>query len=176
MEQNKRPTITMPPNLQTVSLKFARRRSAKVMGKLAEKKSEPQESEEVQGVLVTHNFTSKIVKPEDIATYTPLRMGAIASKLHVPFSGPVETLRLFITEMFAKVVEEETEVDGKACTKFNLQNMVRRPKWWLKLSFGVCFCLRHIVSHAVCLYFSGVYFGGENRWSGHCGMGGESYG
>ena len=56
----------MPPNLQTVSLKFSRRRSAKVMGSLAARQ-EPAEGEEVQGVLVTHNFTSKIVKPEDLA-------------------------------------------------------------------------------------------------------------
>merc|ERR1712238_179535 len=34
--ENKRPTITMPPNLQEVKLKFTRRRSAKVMGRLAD--------------------------------------------------------------------------------------------------------------------------------------------
>ena len=102
----------MPPNLQTVSLKFARRRSAKVMGSLAAKESEPKEGETVQGVLVTHNFTSKIVKADDLATYTPLRTGAISSKLHVPFSGSIETLRLFITEMFAGVTETESEEDG----------------------------------------------------------------
>lgn len=125
MLQNKRPTITMPPNLQTVSLKFARRRSAKVMGSLAIKESEPKEGEAVQGVLVTHNFTSKIVKPEDLATYTPLRTGFISSKLHVPFAGSIETLRLFITEMFANVTENESEEDGKQCTLFSLhQNKV----------------------------------------------------
>lgn len=115
----------MPPNLQTVSLKFARRRAAKVMGRLAIKDSEPAEGEEVQGVLVTHNFTSKIVKAEDLATYTPLRLGSISSKLHVPFSGSVETLRLFVMEMFAGVTETQisqtdAEGDGKACTKLSL--------------------------------------------------------
>ena len=103
--KNKRPTITMPPNLQTVSLKFARRRSAKVMGSLAVRESEPVEGEEVRGILVTHNFHSKIVKPEDLATYTPLRVGSVFSKLHVPFAGSIETLRLFLTEMFAGVTE-----------------------------------------------------------------------
>ncbi len=96
----------MPPNLQTVSLKFARRRSAKVMGSLAVRDAtEPEEGEEVRGVLVTNNFTSKIVKAEDLATYTPLRVGSISSKLHVPFSGSIETLRLFFNEMFAGVNE-----------------------------------------------------------------------
>lgn len=121
----------MPPNLQTVSLKFARRRSAKVMGSLALRESEPNEGEEVKGVLVTHNFTSKVVKPEDLATYTPLRLGSIFSKLHVPFSGSVETLRLFISEMFAGVLETEEDEDGKTCTKFSLhENKVR--KYWPK--------------------------------------------
>jgi hypothetical protein len=112
----------MPPNLQTVSLKFARRRSAKVMGSLATRESEPVEGEEVQGILVTHNFHSKIVKPDDLATYTPLRVGSIFSKLHVPFSGSLETLRLFLSEMFAGVTETTTEEGSKTCTNFSLHN------------------------------------------------------
>eukprot|EP00751_Fragilariopsis_kerguelensis_P043999 CAMPEP_0170986514 /NCGR_PEP_ID=MMETSP0736-20130129/6132_1 /TAXON_ID=186038 /ORGANISM="Fragilariopsis kerguelensis, Strain L26-C5" /LENGTH=685 /DNA_ID=CAMNT_0011410673 /DNA_START=89 /DNA_END=2148 /DNA_ORIENTATION=- len=123
LPENKRPTITMPPNLQTVSLKFARRRSAKVMGSLALKESEPVEGEEVQGVLVTHNFTSKIVKPDDLAAYTPLRVGSISSKLHVPFTGSIETLRLFLSEMFSGLTETqivEDDIDGqKTCHKFS---------------------------------------------------------
>jgi hypothetical protein len=107
----------MPPNLQTVSLKFARRRSAKVMGSLAERDEEPKEGESVAGVLVTHNFHSKIVKPEDLATYTPLRVGTINSKLHVPFGGSIDTLRLFLNEMFAGVSESEVK-DG--ATMFGL--------------------------------------------------------
>ncbi len=110
LPENKRPTITMPPNLQTVSLKFARRRSAKVMGSLAVRNAaEPAEGEEVLGVMVTHNFTSKIVKSDDLATYTPLRVGSISSKLHVPFAGSIETLRLFFHEMFAGVKETTEE-------------------------------------------------------------------
>lgn len=101
----------MPPNLQTVSLKFARRVSAKVMGSLAVRDSEPVKGEEISGILVTHNFKSKIVKPEDLATYTPLRLGSITSKLHVPYSGSVETLRLFLSEMFAGVTE--TQLKGE---------------------------------------------------------------
>ena len=112
LPENKRPTITMPPNLQTVSLKFARRRSAKVMGSLAEREEEPKKGEEVTGILVTHNFNSKIVKPDDLATYTPLRLGSIFSKLHVPYSGSVETLRLFLSEMFAGVEETTINDDG----------------------------------------------------------------
>jgi hypothetical protein len=114
----------MPPNLQTVSLKFARRRSAKVMGSLAVRESEPVEGEEVQGILVTHNFHSKIVKPEDLAAYTPLRVGSISSKLHVPFTGSMETLRLFLKEMFAGITETENDQggDGVTVTVFGLHD------------------------------------------------------
>lgn len=99
----------MPPNLQEVKLKFARRRSAKVMGSLADREKEPVEGEEVTGILVTHNFQSKIVAAEDLAAYTPLRVGSIFSKLHVPFVGALSTVRLFLTEMFAGVTETEEE-------------------------------------------------------------------
>jgi hypothetical protein len=120
--QNKRPTITMPPNLQEVKLKFARRRSAKVMGSLANREVEPQADESVRGILVTHNFQSKIVSPDDLSTYTPLRVGSIASKLHVPFAGSVATLKLFFNEMFAGVTEEVVGegADGMIPTAFGL--------------------------------------------------------
>ena len=121
--QNKRPTITMPPNLQEVKLKFTRRRSAKVMGSLADREEEPQEGEAVRGILVTQNFSTKIVSPEDLSTYTQLRVGSVSSKLHVPFAGQVATLRLFLNEMFSGVTETEEEeggIDGANVTTFGL--------------------------------------------------------
>lgn len=107
--ENKRPTITMPPNLQEVKFMFPRRRSAKVMGSLADRDEDPKEGEEVQGILVTHNFKSKIVAPEDLKTYTPLRVGTISSTLHVPFAGSKETLRLFLSETYAGLTEEHKD-------------------------------------------------------------------
>lgn len=125
LPENKRPTITMPPNLQEVKLKFARRRSAKVMGSLADRESEPQEGEEVRGVIVTHNFQSKIVSPKDLAAYTPLRVGSIFSKLHVPFVGSVHTLKLFLTEMFADVTE--TVEEGATKEESDDQKQLHQP-------------------------------------------------
>lgn len=133
----------MPPNLQTVSLKFARRRSAKVMGSLAVRGAEPEEGEHVQGVLVTQNFTSKIVKPEDLATYTPLQVGSISSKLHVPFSGSIETLRLFLTEMFSGVTENTIEEDGKTCHIF----VFHQDQVCEKSASHACFFLDALSSH-----------------------------
>jgi hypothetical protein len=112
----------MPPNLQEVKLRFARRKLAKVMGSLADRETEPQEGEEVGGILVTQNFNSKIVAPKDLSTYTPLRLGSVSSKLHVPFSGQVSTFRLFVNEMFKGVTEEIAGpgFDGAPCVKFGL--------------------------------------------------------
>ena len=120
--QNKRPTITMPPNLQEVKLKFPRRRSAKVMGTLADRQTEPEEGEPVDGILVTHNFSSKIVSAEDLSTYTPLRVGSVSSKLHVPYCAPVATFEFFLKEMFIGVTRKEDGegVNGQPVTIFGL--------------------------------------------------------
>merc|ERR1712032_138691 len=105
LPENKRPSVTMPPNNQEVKLKFTRRRSAKVMGLLADREMEPQAGELVQGILVTQNFNSKIVSANDLATYTPLRVGSVTSKLHVPFVGKVQLIKFFLLEMFQDVEE-----------------------------------------------------------------------
>jgi hypothetical protein len=78
--------------------------------------------------MVTHNFNSKIVAPEDLSTFTPLRVGSIFSKLHVPFCGTAATLRLFLNEMFMGVTESSSDegADGMACVTFGLHsNQVR---------------------------------------------------
>jgi len=101
LPENKRPqSVIMPPNLQEVKLPFTRRRSAKVMGTLADR-----QTESVRGILVTQNFNSKIVSPEDLPTYTALRVGSVSSKLHVPFAGQPTALRVFLNEMFDGVTE-----------------------------------------------------------------------
>uniref|UniRef100_A0A7S3L1Q4 Pre-mRNA 3'-end-processing endonuclease polyadenylation factor C-term domain-containing protein n=1 Tax=Amphora coffeiformis TaxID=265554 RepID=A0A7S3L1Q4_9STRA len=67
----------------------------------------PVQGQKVSGILVTQQFQSKLVAPEDLATYTPLRLGKIRSKLHVPFGGSVVTLTLFLKEMFAGIQVSE---------------------------------------------------------------------
>lgn len=143
----------MPPNLQSVTLRFARRRAATVLGGLAsrpllgvgeamaaeedndidndneppsKRTRLPEPGERVAGILVTHQFKSKLVAPDDLATYTPLRVGKIASKLHVPFGGSVITLTLFLQEMFAGITTNTTpSEDGTGdVTTFSLQDKV----------------------------------------------------
>eukprot|EP00584_Thalassiosira_punctigera_P005734 CAMPEP_0172534282 /NCGR_PEP_ID=MMETSP1067-20121228/6709_1 /TAXON_ID=265564 ORGANISM="Thalassiosira punctigera, Strain Tpunct2005C2" /NCGR_SAMPLE_ID=MMETSP1067 /ASSEMBLY_ACC=CAM_ASM_000444 /LENGTH=653 /DNA_ID=CAMNT_0013319059 /DNA_START=73 /DNA_END=2030 /DNA_ORIENTATION=- len=133
LPENKRPTIAMPPNEVDVKLIFTRRRSAKVMGKLAEAPAavddddddddanrtknrtarEPREGDPVRGILVTQQNSSKIVAPEDLSTYTPLRAGSVSSRLHVPFVGKVQTLRMFLSEMFRGIEESRNDDVGR---------------------------------------------------------------
>lgn len=138
----------MPPNLQEVKLKFARRRSAKVMGTLADRDDEPQEGEEVEGIMVTNNLSSKIVAPEDLAIYTPLRLGSISSKLHVPFCGTASTFELFLKEMYRGVKKFETagviEGDETPIIKFELNGGKVSPFFFGRL-FPQC-CLKEIGS------------------------------
>eukprot|EP00579_Thalassiosira_antarctica_P012544 CAMPEP_0201923406 /NCGR_PEP_ID=MMETSP0903-20130614/11167_1 /ASSEMBLY_ACC=CAM_ASM_000552 /TAXON_ID=420261 /ORGANISM="Thalassiosira antarctica, Strain CCMP982" /LENGTH=756 /DNA_ID=CAMNT_0048460723 /DNA_START=42 /DNA_END=2309 /DNA_ORIENTATION=+ len=144
LPENKRPTIAMPPNEVEVKLIFTRRRSAKVMGKLAEapaednddtianqnnnKIAEPREGDAVRGILVTQQNSSKVVAPEDLSTYTPLRVGSVSSRLHVPFVGKIETLRMFLNEMFrgidelqdASMDDGEDDVEGEGVVTFSM--------------------------------------------------------
>jgi len=121
LPESKRPTITMPPNTQKVKLKFTRRRSAKVMGSLAETNTTLKEGESLKGILVTQNFSSKIVSPEDLSTYTPLRVGSVSSTLHVPFTlKNVETVRFYFNEMY-QGVQEEKKLDITTFSIYNQQ-------------------------------------------------------
>lgn len=82
------------------------------MGVLAEREI-PKEGEHVRGIMVTHqkDGTTKIVAPQDLARFTPLRLGSIKSKLHVPFAGSIDTLRLFLNEMFTGITEQTVDVN-----------------------------------------------------------------
>ena len=125
----------MPPNEVDVKYIFTRRRSAKVMGRLAEAPAttaddeeddvktsnqnnktvaRPREGDTVRGILVTQQNSSKVVAPEDLSTYTPLRVGSVSSRLHVPFVGKVETLRMFLNEMFRGIDESREEETSDA--------------------------------------------------------------
>jgi hypothetical protein len=122
------------------------------MGKLADRDSEPQEGETVEGVLVTHNFKSKIVSPQDLSTYTPLRVGSISSKLHVPFAAPVETLQLFLNEMFSGVskTEDGEGIDGATVTTFGLhQNQVSHHVL-------LQYCILHFLSYRLLMNFTNI--------------------
>jgi Pre-mRNA 3'-end-processing endonuclease polyadenylation factor C-term len=149
----------MPPNQVEVNLKFKRVLSAKVMGKLAE--NTPQKGDSVRGVMVTHNFQSKIVSPEDIAAFTPLRSGSIASKIHVPFAGSVETLKLFLCEMF-KGIQDQVHSDGDTVETV------------LTLHGGMVSGLRWNASLCTNLLVIGLTVAGPEAWYCYCRMGCQS--
>eukprot|EP00588_Corethron_pennatum_P002225 CAMPEP_0194287154 /NCGR_PEP_ID=MMETSP0169-20130528/34082_1 /TAXON_ID=218684 /ORGANISM="Corethron pennatum, Strain L29A3" /LENGTH=821 /DNA_ID=CAMNT_0039033767 /DNA_START=48 /DNA_END=2513 /DNA_ORIENTATION=+ len=67
---------------------------------------------EVSGILVTQNFQSRILSSDDLHAYTQLRVGSVSSKVHVPFVGQANALRLFLREMFSGVREEKIEAEA----------------------------------------------------------------
>jgi hypothetical protein len=90
--------------------------------KVTHKVAEPKAGDSVQGILVTQQNSSKIVAAEDLATYTPLRTGSVSSRLHVPYVGKVETLSLFLHEMYRGVDEtqEPQNNDTESIVTFSL--------------------------------------------------------
>ncbi|GMH61936.1 hypothetical protein TL16_g03370, partial [Triparma laevis f. inornata] len=103
-----RPRIDMPENTQTVKMPFTQRKDAVVMGRLASgaERRNFKKGDELKGVMFTQNFQTSICDPEDLSTYTELRVGKVSSKLHVPFVGSLDTLRLFLHELFVGVKED----------------------------------------------------------------------
>ncbi|GMH93832.1 hypothetical protein TrVE_jg1883 [Triparma verrucosa] len=105
---SERPRIDMPENTQTIKMPFTQRKDAVVMGKLADgaERRKFKKGDELKGVMFTQNFQTSICDPEDLGTYTELRVGNVSSKLHVPFVGSLATLRLFLNELFVGVTED----------------------------------------------------------------------
>lgn len=106
------PRLYMPDNGRKVMMRFTQRKEAVVMGSLAAGGTKDiEEGDGLKGVMFTQNFATRICKIEDLPTYTQLRVGKVKSKLHVPFIGALDTLRLFLLEMFSSVTESKSS-DG----------------------------------------------------------------
>ncbi|GMH54843.1 hypothetical protein TrRE_jg6884 [Triparma retinervis] len=114
------PRLYMPDNGRKVMMRFTSRKEAVVMGNLASGgTSSISEGDNLKGVMFTQNFATRICALEDLGTYTQLRVGSVKSKLHVPFVGSLDTLRLFLLEMFSSVTESPLDGGGSA---FGLHN------------------------------------------------------
>jgi len=133
-----KPSVNHPENAKTIEFKFEIRRSAKVIGALADndqlsaknkrdKSRNYKKGDDFQGVMFTKNFQSKIASADDLAEYSPLRVGSVTQKLYVPFVGcDIGTLRLFLHEMFSSVSEDPSSAspDGNGIgTVFKLHSL-----------------------------------------------------
>ena len=90
--------IDMPENGQQIRIPFAARADAAVMGTLADK---AQGGGDLEGIMFTSNFQTRVVGEDDLEKYTSLRVGKVKAKLHVPYTGTKDTLLLFLSEVSA---------------------------------------------------------------------------
>ena len=78
-------------NCQTVEMFFKGEKTAKAIGRLAEKL--PNEGDSVSGLLVKKGFTYQLISPEDLHVYTQLTTGSVMQTQWVPYKGVFQVLK-----------------------------------------------------------------------------------
>ena len=68
----------MPENGQQIRIPFAARADAAVMGTLADK---AQGGGDLEGIMFTSNFQTRVVGEDDLEKYTSLRVGKVKAKV-----------------------------------------------------------------------------------------------
>ncbi|KAI5073207.1 hypothetical protein GOP47_0011220 [Adiantum capillus-veneris] len=94
--------VLSPKNCQTVEMFFKGEKTAKAIGRLAEKV--PKEGDSVSGLLVRKGFTYQLMSPEDLHVYTQLTTGSVMQRQSVPYKGAFIVLKHRLQQMFEKVV------------------------------------------------------------------------
>ncbi|PIC35035.1 hypothetical protein B9Z55_014515 [Caenorhabditis nigoni] len=80
-----------PRNTERLELQFRGEKTAKVIGKLAERM--PENNEIISGVLVKNNFSYSLMAKDELGSYTSLRTSSLEQKMSVHYSN---SLRLLI--------------------------------------------------------------------------------
>ncbi|KAG5190345.1 cleavage and polyadenylation specificity factor subunit 3 [Tribonema minus] len=108
-----RPQVLAPRNCQEIRLEFHRDKMAKAVGRLTETLRRP-DAAAVGALLVTKDFNNRLMAPEDLETYTQLKVGGVRQSLRVPFYSSFDALRLYFAEVYDDVVVEKTgEATGR---------------------------------------------------------------
>eukprot|EP00252_Welwitschia_mirabilis_P019233 TRINITY_DN4396_c0_g1_i3.p1 TRINITY_DN4396_c0_g1~~TRINITY_DN4396_c0_g1_i3.p1 ORF type:complete len:579 (-),score=113.63 TRINITY_DN4396_c0_g1_i3:183-1919(-) len=100
--------VLTPKNCQSVEMHFNSVKTAKAIGKIAEKI--PEEGSEVSGVLVRKGFTYQIMAPEDLHIFTQLSTGAVTQRLSIPYKGSFSVLRHRLRQIYESVEHLNDEV------------------------------------------------------------------
>eukprot|EP00249_Psilotum_nudum_P009410 c21918_g1_i1 orf=281-2344(+) len=93
--------VLSPKNCQTVEMFFKGEKTAKAIGRLAEKK--PSEGDSVSGLLVRKGFTYQLMAPEDLHVFTQLSTGSVMQRQSVPYKGAFAVLTYRLQQMYEKV-------------------------------------------------------------------------
>jgi cleavage and polyadenylation specificity factor subunit 3 len=90
--------VLTPRNTEVVKFQFKRDKIARIVGHLADQK--PSADQVVNGIFVTENFVHHIVAAEDVSTYTRLSLNKISQRIHVPYPGKYDMLKLYLGDVF----------------------------------------------------------------------------
>lgn len=106
--------ISTPKNCQTVEIEFRLEKMAKIVGKLAAEVAPAAgnvitgaEDRYVSGVFVRKDFNDRILAVEDLSTYTSLSTSLITQSVKVPFMHSLDTLKVFLRQLYDFVEIEE---------------------------------------------------------------------
>uniref|UniRef100_A0A0D6QUQ9 Metallo-beta-lactamase domain-containing protein n=1 Tax=Araucaria cunninghamii TaxID=56994 RepID=A0A0D6QUQ9_ARACU len=105
-DQNMR--VLSPKNCQTVEMHFNAEKTAKAIGRLAEKA--PEEGDQVSGLLVRKGFTYQIMASEDLPVFTQLSTGTITQRLSIPYKGSISILKNRLQQLYENVEISDDEV------------------------------------------------------------------
>ncbi|KAJ3180773.1 hypothetical protein HK101_009943 [Irineochytrium annulatum] len=106
--------IFTPKNCETIELYFRGEKVAKVIGSLAAVNPTP--GQPLTALLVSRDYTYRLLHPTDLPTYTDLQTTTLRTRLVLPFSAPFALLRFHVESMFGRVAEDPEEVDDDVDT------------------------------------------------------------
>ncbi|KAF1758067.1 hypothetical protein GCK72_014525 [Caenorhabditis remanei] len=86
-----------PRNTERLDLQFRGEKTAKVIGKLAQKM--PENGEIISGVLVKNNFSYSLMVYEELGSYTSLRTSSLEQKMSVHYSNSVRLLLFNLNQL-----------------------------------------------------------------------------
>ncbi|KAL8502437.1 hypothetical protein ACS0TY_021542 [Phlomoides rotata] len=114
--------ILTPKNCQSVEMHFNSQKTAKAIGKLAEKT--PAVGETVSGLLVKKGFTYQIMPPEDLHIFSQLSTGNVIQRITIPYSGAFAVIKHRLKQIYQSV--EDDEESGLAVLKVHDRVTVKR--------------------------------------------------
>ncbi|KAL2928502.1 Cleavage and polyadenylation specificity factor subunit 3-I [Bienertia sinuspersici] len=103
--------IMSPKNCQSVEMCFSSEKTAKTIGRLAEKT--PEIGQTVSGLLVKKGFTYQIMAPEDLHVFSQLCTANVNQRITIPYSGAFVVLTHRLKQIYESVesrVDEDSDI------------------------------------------------------------------
>ncbi|KAK1286438.1 Cleavage and polyadenylation specificity factor subunit 3-I [Acorus calamus] len=104
---DKNTKIMSPKNCQSVELYFNSEKTAKTIGRLAEKT--PEVGETVSGLLVKKGFAYQIMAPGDLHIFSQLSTASVTQRITIPYSGMFEVIKHRLKQIYENVLEEASD-------------------------------------------------------------------